>query len=130
MAQLTGATFTDANPGDNSADFTATITWGDGHTSTGTVSYDSTTQTYSVDGSHTYAEEGSDRISISVVDDGGSTTTITGSATVAEPQIILTNDAQVAIDSSSTDQGIVLNGTASVLANDTGAEIAIHCQRH
>ena len=33
------ATFTDANPGDNTEDFTATIHWGDGQTSTGTVGY-------------------------------------------------------------------------------------------
>ena len=80
---LAGATFTDANPGDHTADFTATITWGDGGpTSLGTVSY--STGTYTVAGSHTYAEEGSYSISISVLDDGGSTTTITGTATVAD----------------------------------------------
>ena len=35
-------------------------------------------------GAHTYAEEGSYALSISVVDDGGSTTTISGTATVAD----------------------------------------------
>ena len=80
---LAGATFTDANPGDHTADFTATITWGDGGaTSLGSVTYSA--GTYTVAGSHTYADEGSYPISISVLDDGGSTTTITGTATVAD----------------------------------------------
>jgi large repetitive protein len=82
-ASLTSATFTDANPGDHHGDFTATINWGDnGPTSTGTVSYSG--GTYTVSGSHTYAEEGSYPISIAVTDVGGSTTTITGSASVAD----------------------------------------------
>src|SRR5207302_1223101 len=52
---LSGATFTDANPGDHTGDFTATITWGDGGaTSAGTVSYSN--GTYTVNGSHTYAD--------------------------------------------------------------------------
>src|SRR5439155_8132823 len=80
---LSGATFTDANPGDHSGDMTATITWGDGGpTSLGTVSYSG--GTYTVAGSHTYAEEGMYSISIAVSDDGGSTATITGTATVVD----------------------------------------------
>jgi len=56
---LTNATFTDANPGDHTADFTATIDWGDGTApTTGTVSYNSVTKVYTVAGSHIYAEEG------------------------------------------------------------------------
>ena len=50
---LTNATFTDANPGDHTADFTATIDWGDGTApTTGTVSYNSVTKVYTVAGSH------------------------------------------------------------------------------
>ena len=79
---LSGATFTDANPGNHSGDFTATITWGDSSTSPGTVSYSG--GTYTVSGSHTYADEGSYPISITVVDAGGQTATITGTATVAD----------------------------------------------
>jgi autotransporter-associated beta strand protein len=91
-SMLSGATFTDANPGDHSGDFTATITWGDtGPTSLGTVSYDSASQTYTVAGSHTYSEDGSYSISIVVVDDGGSTATITGTATVAEGVLSFTS---------------------------------------
>ena len=41
-AVLSGATFTDANPGNHTSDFTATIAWGDSTpTTAGTVSYQS-----------------------------------------------------------------------------------------
>ena len=36
---LSGATFTDANPGNHTGDFTETINWGDSSTSPGVVSY-------------------------------------------------------------------------------------------
>jgi len=78
---LTVATFTDVNPGDNSADMTATIHWGDGTSTAGVaVSYDA--GTYSVSGSHTYADEGSDPITVDVADVGGSTLTAIGQTTV------------------------------------------------
>ena len=59
-ATLTNATFTDANPRRPPADFSATIDWGDGTTTTfdsSAVSYNSGTGIYTVAGSHTYAEE-------------------------------------------------------------------------
>jgi CSLREA domain-containing protein len=77
---LTLATFTDANPGNNSGDFTATIHWGDGNSTSGTVSYSN--GTYSVSGSHTYAEEGSYAVTVDVSDDGGSSLTGIGRTTV------------------------------------------------
>ena len=86
-ATLSNATFTDANPGNHSADFSGTINWGDGTTSTfdsSAVSYNSGTGTYTVAGSHTYAEEGTDTVTVTVNDDGLKTTTITGTATVAD----------------------------------------------
>ena len=79
---LAGATFTDANPGDHTGDFTATIDWGDGGpTSLGIVTYSG--GVYTVSGAHTYAEEGSYPINIDVADGGGQTAAITGTATLA-----------------------------------------------
>jgi sugar lactone lactonase YvrE len=81
---LSGATFTDANPGNHSGDFTAVINWGDGGpTSSGTVSYDTSSGNYTVSGAHSYATAGSHQFTIAVTDDGGRTATITGTATVA-----------------------------------------------
>src|SRR5262249_60744873 len=58
------------------------IYWGDTSSSAGTVSYSG--GIYTVSGTHTYGEEGSYSITIDVSDDGGSTTTITGTATVGD----------------------------------------------
>src|SRR5205807_1450611 len=65
---VTVATFTDANPGDHTADFTVLITWGDGNTTSGAISYDSGAGTYTVTGSHTYAEEGTYSITVDIND--------------------------------------------------------------
>ena len=77
----TVATFTDANPLATTADFTATITWGDGTTSDGTIAEKN--GVFSVTGTHTYAEDGSDLIGVTIKDDGGSTASTTSTATVA-----------------------------------------------
>ncbi len=79
---VTVATFTDANPLATTADFTATITWGDGTTSSGTVSESS--GVFTVGGSHTYAEDGSYAPTVTINDDGGSTATDGGTTTVAD----------------------------------------------
>src|SRR5262249_61488276 len=47
------ATFTDANPGGVVGDYTATIDWGDGENSTGTVASDGQGG-FTVSGTHTY----------------------------------------------------------------------------
>ena len=113
-ATLTNATFTDANPGDHSADFSGTIDWGDGSTSTFTssaVSYNSITGVYTVAGSHTYADEITvpDVITVTVKDDGGKTTTITGAATVADAA--LTGSAAASVTA--------IEGTPATLTNAT-----------
>jgi hypothetical protein len=66
------ANFSDANTSSTTEDFTATIDWGDGSsTSNGTVS--GSGGSYSVSGSHTYAGTGYFTIKVHIVDDGGST---------------------------------------------------------
>jgi hypothetical protein len=67
------ATFTDANATtSSSADFTATIDWGDGTAaSPGAIS--GSGGSYTVTGSHTYTGTGYYTIKVHIVDDGGST---------------------------------------------------------
>src|SRR5262249_59523690 len=60
----------------------ATIEWGCGSAVRGTVT--GSGGSYSVSGSHTYAEEGTYSISIDVIEDSTATATITGTATVAD----------------------------------------------
>ncbi len=82
-------TFTDANPFAPVADFTATIAWGDGATTAGIVS-GPVGGPFTVTGSHTYAEEGSYTVTVTVLDDGGSTTSKSGTAVVADAPISAT----------------------------------------
>jgi hypothetical protein len=67
------ANLTDANPNGTVADFTATIQWGDGSSSMGTIS-GSAGGPFTVSGNHTYSSTGPVTITTSVADDGGSTT--------------------------------------------------------
>src|SRR5207253_2161999 len=69
-ATVTVATFSDANPGASAADFAGTtISWGDGSAATAaTVTLSS--GTFSVTGTHTYADEGAYTATASIADDG------------------------------------------------------------
>ena len=60
------ATFTDSSSTTNPADYVAVIDWGDGVTSTGAVSFDSTTGVYSVAGTHTYPAVGGVVVSVRI----------------------------------------------------------------
>ncbi|MEP6954368.1 MAG: hypothetical protein ABI950_09940 [Solirubrobacteraceae bacterium] len=75
------AHFTDANPQARAADFSATVTWGDGATSAGSVSADG--GGFGVTATHTYAASGHPTVSVAIQDAGGATATVTESADVA-----------------------------------------------
>jgi hypothetical protein len=84
------ASFTDTNTGNVASDFTATIAWGDGTSTTG-VTPTGGSGTFTVSGSHTYAEEGSFPVTVVLTDvdddhSGQATAraTATSTATVAE----------------------------------------------
>ena len=76
------ATFTDANPLATAADFSATVTWGDGQTSTATISLSG--GTFSVAASHTWAEAGSYTIQVSILDAQGSSASTSAAATISD----------------------------------------------
>ncbi len=81
----TVATFTDPDSAATAGDYTATIDWGDGSSSVGTVS-GPTGGPFDVSGSHTYAEEGSYVVTTQINDPDfpANTATVTSSATVAD----------------------------------------------
>src|SRR5205085_1853440 len=107
---LSGATRTDDRRGRKAADFTATTTRGNcGPTSTGAVSCG--VGVYAVSGSHPHTEEGTYNISIAVVDEGGQTASITGTATVA--------DAALTGSSTTTAAGTEGASNSSVLSGAT-----------
>ncbi len=87
LATLTDAAGTYSNP----SDLSATINWGDGTSTTpATLVEIGTSGVYAVEGSHTYAEYGSYTISVSYADEGGSTTTSSSTATVADAPLTAT----------------------------------------
>jgi hypothetical protein len=74
------ATFTDGYTNNVAADFTATITWGDGVTTPGTVTLLGGSAT--VSGNHLYVEQGAYTYSVTLTDDAPGTATGTASGTV------------------------------------------------
>jgi hypothetical protein len=82
------ATFSDADTSKTAADFVATIAWGDGTTSAGTVTGGS--GSFTVDGQHTYADEGSFAFTVMVTEIGGGRPTASGmaTATVSEADVL------------------------------------------
>ncbi|HXT57217.1 MAG TPA: DUF4214 domain-containing protein, partial [Pirellulales bacterium] len=78
---VTVATFTHGLGTEAAGQFAATIAWGDGTTSAGTVTKSGAT--YSISGSHTYADEGVFHVSVAVVDDAANAT-ISATATMLE----------------------------------------------
>jgi hypothetical protein len=71
--------FHDQNSQSSLSDFTATIDWGDGSTSSGTIT-SLGTQAYGVTGTHTYTQAGSYMVQVQVTDDGGNS--LQGSGTI------------------------------------------------
>jgi hypothetical protein len=87
------ATFTDADPNGTPSDYSATITWGDGHTSAGTIDHYGFGGGFHVTGTNTYSQSGQFAIKVTIKDVGGSTAVANSTATVtgavlAPPQVI------------------------------------------
>ena len=78
----TVASFEDADPKGAAADDTATIDWGDGQVTPGTIVAHGAI--FDVNGPHQYAADGTFRITVVVKDAGGASTTISSSAAVAD----------------------------------------------
>ena len=109
------ATFSDADPAGTAADYTATITWGDGTMSSqGTIS--KLGGGFAVNGTHTYARSGSYTTTIAINDAGGATTTANGKATVSPIPV-------PAVTAVSPASGPTAGGTAVTITgrNFTGA---------
>ncbi len=83
------ATFTDANSKAPASDFTATINWGDGTPADigTTITLNPTAKRFEVRGSHTYAEEGTFRVTVTIKDVGGISTSAIGQATVDDARL-------------------------------------------
>ncbi|HEV3162701.1 MAG TPA: hypothetical protein VGZ22_01575, partial [Isosphaeraceae bacterium] len=108
------ATFTDADLSGMPGDYTARIDWGDGRQPTnGTIESDGHGG-FIVNGAHTYNEEGSYTIKVTVYDTkigtGGASGTATTPVTVADPPLTLQGGAFTAAPGQNTSY-IVASGT-------------------
>ncbi len=93
ISNVVVATFADNNTANTAGDFTATIDWGDGTSSVGTVT--GSAGAFSVSGSHTYATAGRDTLSVTLADDDPGTVTATANSTAfigfAAGDVVLTD---------------------------------------
>lgn len=89
----TVGSFTDADPNGAVLDYSATISWGDQASSAGTITANGSGG-FAVSGTHTYAEEGTYTVTVTVSDAGGASATATTSATVADAAITLKGAAK------------------------------------
>jgi hypothetical protein len=118
------ATFIDANPNATAADFTATITWGDGHTSAGTISANAN-GSFSVTGSNTYAEEGNYTFTVKISDVGGTTDSISAGVTVGDAALNA-SAASVSASAGTSFSGVVAtftDGNPNASSTDFSATI-------
>ena len=93
------ASFTDADPNAVAGNYSATINWGDGHVSSGTVTANATGG-FNVSGTHTYTEAGNYSIGVAIQDVGGASTSGTGSAAVSDAPLSGSGTAVTAVEGS------------------------------
>jgi hypothetical protein len=131
LANVAVATFTDinTNPDGTTSDDVdsngnpigaASINWGDGTSSAGTISYDSTTSTFTVTGTHTYLLEGAYNASVTVADELGNSTTAAATipVTVSDPSVILTPGSIF-----TSTEGVAINNQLVATFTDPGTNL-------
>jgi hypothetical protein len=84
------AVFSDADPNGNAKDFTASINWGDGHSSVGSIAADGHGG-FNVIGTNTFAAGGLFPIAVQIQDFGGIFFTVTNTANVSTPPVTTGN---------------------------------------
>jgi CSLREA domain-containing protein len=80
----TVATFTDPGGAEALADYAATIDWGDGTSAAaGTLSVDPNTHVFTVSGAHTYAQDGTFAVAVTILHETEAAVTVTNTASIA-----------------------------------------------
>ena len=118
LTNQTVATFTDTNASDTAATFTAMINWGDGTTNAGTLS--GSNGSFSVAGSHTYADEGSEPLSVTITDTANSASLpLSGTVAVAEGDAFTPHGVTFA-----TNPGQSFSGTVATFTDTDTVNVA------
>jgi hypothetical protein len=114
----TVATFTDTNLSDTASSFTATINWGDGTTTSGTVA--GSNGAFSVTGGHTYADEGSFPLGVTITDTANNTNLpLSGTVIAAEADVLSAQPL-----SFTANAGQALTGTVATFTDSNTANVA------
>ena len=93
---LTGvltATFVDPGGAKDLSEYSATISWGDGQTSAGTITYDAVSNTFSVRGDHTYLNDGTYELTTTIRHVGAPDAAVSYSVSIAYLPITLESQA-------------------------------------
>src|SRR5205085_2400504 len=93
------ASFTDPGTDGTPNDYTATIAWGDGQSSAGTVTANGSGG-FDVSGGHAYAQDGSYAVTVTIQDVGGASMVATGSAAVGDVSLSAAGTALTATEGS------------------------------
>lgn len=101
LSNVVVATFTDADPRGKLGDFTATIDWGDGDESTGTIQI-APSGGFQVLGSHTYTTGGAHPVKVTIKDKGGSKAVVTYNAIIGRASLVVNADGDVTISEGAT----------------------------
>jgi RHS repeat-associated protein len=115
------ATFSDSNPNAQASDFSATIDWGDGTSTVGTIGG---TATFSVGGNHSYDRAGTYWVAVYIQDVGGSEVVAWGSGTVSGNVPLVTAASNGLFRTNDPQQADLLPvGEASVALNTGGLRL-------
>ncbi len=117
-ATTTVATFTDSNTSDTAGNFTASIAWGDGTTTTGTVS--GSNGSFAVAGGHTYADEASDMLGVVITPISGSPLTLNGTVAVPESDALTATNGQTF----TAEAGQAFSGTVATFTDTNTTNVA------
>jgi hypothetical protein len=97
ISSVTLATFTDDDPSSSASNYSATIDWGDGSSSAGTVGGPSGGP-FTVQGGHTYGEEGSFPVTVMLRDAGGASVPAKTTATVGDAALTASGTSIVTLN--------------------------------
>jgi FG-GAP-like repeat len=115
----TVATFTDSDSSDMAGDFTATIAWGDGVTTAGSVV--GSNGSFTVQGGHTYADEGSDPAVVTLTHTADSAqATASGTVSVGEADVLAGQGTKIKANIHHAFSGVVATFSDTDTANVAG----------
>ncbi|HQU41768.1 MAG TPA: cadherin-like domain-containing protein, partial [Pirellulales bacterium] len=117
-ASQTVATFTDPGGAESPTNYSATIDWGDGNASAGAISLDSTTHAFTVSGQHSYGEEGSYAVDVTLHHASAPDATTTSTAVVSDPAVVATGGFTY----SATEGSTAASQTVATFTDPGGAE--------